>query len=328
ESFDSIADKLYQIWVKTKQFQSWEIESVSSTDSIINSNCSDTSENMERNQNDTIIAPFQGSNESFSGMILPVTMYGSPSGTTTPQPLSNIQSYIQPRQLYLGDRKQYDEEENDTYVPDYEQNILFGYVNDDNETLQGTFFFDNANELKKGGILSRIPRRVTFNTSNNRRFPSPVRTENVQQLVALTLSSNQSLRLSNLRVTTPSVGNTNSRSLLGNPYNFSQATQYSHIFDPLALLDSFQNSNPSTTSSFTTANWQPVNNCWLESNSSNRGNNTMGYQNITTKGTPYITTSQSIPSSQLSNNINTSQPILTSQPAIVPVGENNDNAYL
>ncbi|CAG8738610.1 16794_t:CDS:1, partial [Funneliformis caledonium] len=38
--------------------------------------------------------------------------------------------------------------------------------------------------------------------------------------------------------------------------------------------------------------------------------------------------SQSVPSSQPSNNINTSQPILIPQPAIVPVGGNNDNAYL
>jgi len=351
ESFDNIADKLYQIWVKTKQFQSWEIESISSTNSIINSNCSDTSENMERDQNDTIIAPFQGSNESSLGMTLPVAMYGPPSGTTTSQPPSNIPSYVQPRQPYLGDRRQYDEEENDTYAPNYD--IQFGYINDDDETLQGTSFFDNANELERGRTPSRIPRRVAFNTNNDRRSPSPVRVENVQQLVASTLSSNQSSRPSNVRVTTPLIENTNSGSSLGNPYNFSQATQYSRIFDPLAPLDPFRNSNPSTTSSFTTANWQPVNNRWLENNSSNRGNNTMGYQNVTTKGTsqlttvaqPYnmrppsnswggssrltsTTTSQSVPSSQPSNNTNTSQPILTSQPAIVPVGGNNDNAYL
>ncbi|CAG8698499.1 17917_t:CDS:2, partial [Funneliformis caledonium] len=220
-------------------FQSWEIESVSSTDSIINSNCSDTSENMERDQNDTIIVPFQGSNESSPGMTLPVAMYGSPSGTTTPQPSSNI-------------------------------------------LLYGTSFFDNANKLERGGIPSRIPQRVTFNTSNDRRSPSSIRVENVQQLVASTLSSNQSSRPSNLRVTTPSVGNTNSGSSLGNPYNFSQATQYSLL--------------------------QPQ---------------TGNHSRLTS-----TTTSQSVPSSQPSNNINTSQPILTPQPAIVPVGENNDNAYL
>ncbi|CAG8700606.1 7957_t:CDS:2, partial [Funneliformis caledonium] len=192
EFFNSIADKLYQIW---------------------------------------------GSNESSLGMTLPVAMYGSPSGTTIPQPPSNIPSYVQPRQPYLGDRRQYDEEENDIYAPDYEQNILFEYVNDDDETLQETSFFDNTNELKRGGTPSRIPRRVTFNTSNDRRSLSSVRVENVQQLVASTLSSNQSSRPSNLRVTTPSVGNTNSGSSLENPYNFSQATQYSHIFDPLAPLN-------------------------------------------------------------------------------------------
>ncbi|CAG8668702.1 6399_t:CDS:2, partial [Funneliformis caledonium] len=232
ESFNSIADKLYQIWIKTKH---------------------DISENMERDQNDTIIAPFQESNESFPGMTLPVAMYGPPSETTIPQPPSNI--------------------------PLYE-----------------TSFFDNTNELERGGTPSRIPRRVTFNTSNDRRSPFPVRVENVQQLVASILSSNQSSRPSNLRVTTPSVGNTNSGSSLGNPYNFSQATQYS------------------------------LNNCWLESNSSNRRNNTMGHQNVTTKGIPQSTTSVS--SSQPSNNINIFQPILIPQPAIVPVGENNDNAYL
>ncbi|CAG8725019.1 6624_t:CDS:2 [Funneliformis caledonium] len=155
ESFDSIADKLYQIW---------------------------------------------GSNESSPGMTL----------------------------------RQYDEEENDTYAPDYEQNILFGYVNDDDETLQGTSFFDNANELERGGTSNRIPRRVTFNTSNNRRSLSPVRVENVQQLVALTLSSNQSSRPSNFRVMTSPVGNTNNGLSLENPYNFFQATQYSHIFNPLS----------------------------------------------------------------------------------------------
>ncbi|CAG8696541.1 12080_t:CDS:2 [Funneliformis caledonium] len=153
---------------------------------------------MERDQNDTIIAPFQGSNESSSGMTLPVAMYGPPSGTTTliPQPLS--------------------------YIPSYE-----------------TSFFDNANELERGGTPNRIPRRVAFNTSNNRRSLSPVRVENVQQLVALTLSSNQSSRPSNLRVITPLVGNINSGLSLENPYNFSQTTQYSHIFDFLVPLDPF-----------------------------------------------------------------------------------------
>ncbi|CAG8440867.1 13084_t:CDS:2 [Funneliformis caledonium] len=52
----------------------------------------------------------------------------------------------------------------------------------------------------------------------------------------------------------------------------------------------------------------------------------MGYQNITTKETSQST--MSVPSSQPSNNINTSQPILTSQLVIVPVGGNNDNTYL
>ncbi|CAG8755360.1 9609_t:CDS:2 [Funneliformis caledonium] len=47
----------------------------------------------------------------------------------------------------------------------------------------------------------------------------------------------------------------------------------------------------------------------------------MGHQNITT-------TVNNVPSSQPSNNTNTSQPILTSQPVIIPVGGNNDNAYL
>ncbi|CAG8593828.1 17615_t:CDS:2 [Funneliformis caledonium] len=152
-----------------KQFQLWEIESVST--------------------------PFQESNESSLGMTLLVTTYRPLSGTTIPIPQSssNIPSYIQLRQPYLGDRR--------------------------------------------GGTSSRIPRRVTFNTSNDRRSLSPVRVENVQQLVALTLSNNQSSRPSNLRVTTPSVGNTNSRSSLENPYNFSQATQYSHIFNPLTPLD-------------------------------------------------------------------------------------------
>ncbi|CAG8471574.1 1705_t:CDS:2, partial [Funneliformis caledonium] len=60
-----------------------------------------------------------------------------------------------------------------------------------------TSFFDNANKLERGGTSSKIPQSVTFNTSNDRR-------------------------LSNLRVTTPSVGNTNSGSSLGNPYNFSK----------------------------------------------------------------------------------------------------------
>ncbi|CAG8671381.1 5256_t:CDS:1, partial [Funneliformis caledonium] len=75
-----------------------EIESVSSTDSIINSNCSDTSENIERDQNDTIIVPFQGSNKSSPEMTLPVAIYRPPSGTTIPitQSLSNIPSYVQP----------------------------------------------------------------------------------------------------------------------------------------------------------------------------------------------------------------------------------------
>ncbi|CAG8727047.1 5858_t:CDS:2, partial [Funneliformis caledonium] len=258
-----------------------------------------------------------GSNKSSLGMTLPVAIYEPPSGTTTSQPLFNILSYVQLRQLYLGDRRQYDEEENDTYAPDYEQNILFGYVNDDDETLQETSFFDNTNKLERGGTPSRIPRRVTFNTSNDRRSLSPIRVENIQQLVTLTLSSNQSLRPSNLRVTTLSVGNTNSGSSLGNPYNFSQTTQHSCIFDPLASLNPLRNSNLSTTFSFITANWQPVNNRWLKSNSSNRRNNTMGHQNVTTKGTPQSITS--VPSSQPSNNINTFQPILTPQPAIVPL---------
>ncbi|CAG8647406.1 7612_t:CDS:2, partial [Funneliformis caledonium] len=252
-----------------------EIKSVSSIDSIINSNYSDISENIERDQNDTIIAPFQESNESSSGMTLPLVMYGPLSGTTTSQLPSNIPLYVQLRQLYLRDRRQYDKEENDTYASDYEQNILFEYVNDDDKTLQGISFFNNANELERGRTPSRIPRRVTFNTTS-------------------ILSSNHSSRPSNLRVTTPSVGNTNSGSSLGNPYNFSQATQYSPV--------------------------------GFESNSSNRGNNTIGHQNVTTKGTPQSTTS--VPSSQPSNNINTSQPILTPQLAIVPVGGNNNNAYL
>ncbi|CAG8755357.1 9608_t:CDS:2, partial [Funneliformis caledonium] len=175
-----------------------EIESVSSTDSIINSNCSNTSENMKRDQNDTIIASFQGSNESSSGIILPVAINEPPSGTTTPisQSPSNI--------------------------PSYEMS-----------------FFDNANELEREGTPSRIPQRVTFNTSNDRKSPSPIRIENIQQLVVSTLSSNQSLRLSNLRVTTPLVENRNSGSSLENPYNFFQITQYSCIFDPLASLDPF-----------------------------------------------------------------------------------------
>ncbi|CAG8442198.1 2170_t:CDS:2 [Funneliformis caledonium] len=162
-------------------------------------------------------------------MTLPVATYRSPLGTTTliPQPPSNISSY----------------------------NILFGYINDDDKTLQETSFFDNANELE---------------------------VENVQQLVASTLFSNQLSRPSNLRVTTPSVRNTNSESSLENPYNFLKQL-----------------------------NIQPVNNRWLESNSSNRGNNTIGHQNVTTKGTPQSIT-----------------PILTPQLAIIPVGGNNDNAYL
>ncbi|CAG8735497.1 5793_t:CDS:2 [Funneliformis caledonium] len=178
---------------------------------------------MERDQNDTIIASFQGSNESSPGITLSVAM------------------------------RQYNEEKNDTYAPDYEQNILFKYINDDDKTLQKMSFFNNTNELERGGTPSRIPRKVTFNTSNYR-------------------------------------------------------------------------SNPSTTFSFTTANWQPVNNHWLRSNSSDRENNTMGHQNVTTKGTSQSTISVS--SSQPSNNINTSQPILTPQPVIVLVGGNNDNAYL
>ena len=95
-----------------------------------------------------------------------------------------------------------------------------------------------------------------------------------------------------------------------------------------------------------------MNNRWLESNSNSRRNNTIGHQNVTTKGIPQPTTvaqpynmrppsnswgsssrltstatSQSVPNSQPSSNINTSQPILISQPAIVPAGGNNDNAY-
>ncbi|CAG8577441.1 9089_t:CDS:2 [Funneliformis caledonium] len=273
----------------------------------------------------------EGSNESSPGMTLPIAMNRPSSGTTTPipQPPSNIPSYIQPQQSYLRDRRQYDEEENVTYAPDYEQNILFGYTNYDDETLQETSFFDNANELERGGTPSRIPRRVTFNTSNDRRSPSPVRVENVQQLVASTLSSNQSSRPSNLRITTLSVRNTNSESSLGNPYNFSQATQYSRIFDPLVPLDPFRNNNSSITFSFTTANWQPVNNRWLRSNSSNRGNNTMGHQNVITKGTlRSITVAQPNNTHQPSNYTNTSQPMPTSQSVIVAVGGNNDNAYL
>ncbi|CAG8661953.1 6642_t:CDS:2, partial [Funneliformis caledonium] len=154
-------------------------------------NCSDTSENMERDQNDTIIVPFQRSNESSPGMTLLVAMYGSSSGTTTPtpQPPSNIPSYV----------------------------------------------------------------------------------ENVQQLVASTLSNNQSSKPSNLRVTTPSVGNINTTYL-----------------QPLVSQLQIGNYSRSTST----------------------------------------TTSQSVPSSQPSNNINTSQPILTPQPAIVPIGGNNNNAYL
>ncbi|CAG8505285.1 16234_t:CDS:2 [Funneliformis caledonium] len=166
---------------------------------------------MEKDQNDTIIAPFQRSNKSSLRMTLPVAMNGPPSGTTTsiPKPPSNILSYVQLRQLYLGDRRQYDEENNDTYKMS---------------------FFDNANELERGETL-----------------------KNVQQLVVSILSSNQSSRPSNLRVMTLSLG----------------------------------------------------------SNSSSRGNNTMEYQNVTTKKTSQPTTL-----------------ILTSQLIIVPVGGNNDNAYL
>ncbi|CAG8650400.1 16729_t:CDS:2, partial [Funneliformis caledonium] len=60
-------------------------------------NCSDTSENIKRDQNDTIIASFQKSNESFPGITLPVAMNGLPLRTTTPIPqlLSNIPSYVQ-----------------------------------------------------------------------------------------------------------------------------------------------------------------------------------------------------------------------------------------
>ncbi|CAG8654797.1 14589_t:CDS:2 [Funneliformis caledonium] len=122
-----------------------------------------------------------------------------------------------------------------------------------NISSYGTSFFDNTNELERGGTPSKIPQKVTFNTSNDR-------------------------------------------------------------------------SNSSTTSSFTTANWQLINNCYLESNSSNKGNNTIGHQNVTIKGTSQST--MSVLSSQPSNNTNTSQPILTSQPVIVPVGGNNNNAYL
>ncbi|CAG8703832.1 5745_t:CDS:2, partial [Funneliformis caledonium] len=247
-----------------------EIESISSTDSIINSNCSDTSENMERDQNNIIIASFQGSNESSLGMTLPVVMYGSLSGTTTPQLPFNIPS------------RQYDEEENDIYTPDYKQNILFGYVNNDDKTLQGTSFFDNTNELEREGIPSRIPRRVTFNTRNDRRSPSPVRVENIQQLVASTLSSNQSSRPSNLRQLNIVVCLT--------PWHHLILSEIVTHLQPLVLQPQIGNQGSSRLTS--------------------------------------TTTSQSVPSNQPSNNINISQPILTPQPAIVPVGGNNDNTYL
>ncbi|CAG8544656.1 8701_t:CDS:2 [Funneliformis caledonium] len=68
----------------------------------------------------------------------------------------------------------YDKEENDSYSPDYEQNVIFGYLNDDDETLQETSFFDNANELERE-TPSKIPQRVTFYTDNNRRSPFPRR---------------------------------------------------------------------------------------------------------------------------------------------------------
>ncbi|CAG8667718.1 4742_t:CDS:1, partial [Funneliformis caledonium] len=50
---------------------------------------------IERDQNDIIIASFQGSNESFLGMTLLIAINRPLSGTTTPisQPLSNSLSY-------------------------------------------------------------------------------------------------------------------------------------------------------------------------------------------------------------------------------------------
>ncbi|CAG8588685.1 9764_t:CDS:1, partial [Funneliformis caledonium] len=69
--------------------------------------------------------------------------------------------------------------------------------------------------------------------------------ENIQQLITVTVHNNQLLRLSNPRMTTSSVGNKNGRPTLensfvsNNTYNFSQATQYSYVFDSFASLNPF-----------------------------------------------------------------------------------------
>ncbi|CAG8662038.1 2134_t:CDS:1, partial [Funneliformis caledonium] len=59
---------------------------INNTDSITNSNYNDMSENMKRDQNDTIIVSFQRSNKSSLGMILLIAMNRLSSGTTTPIP--------------------------------------------------------------------------------------------------------------------------------------------------------------------------------------------------------------------------------------------------
>ena len=60
---------------------------------------------MERDQNDTIITPFQKSNKSSLGMILPIAIDEPLLGTTTliPQSLTNSLSYnnVQLQQFHL-----------------------------------------------------------------------------------------------------------------------------------------------------------------------------------------------------------------------------------
>ena len=189
KSFEEIADNLYQAWIKTKQFQSWEVESISSNSSTISIDISTGSESMtSENQDDTIIIPAGGSDENSPNTRLPTMADQPPSGTTTPIITSNPYEY--------STQTWYDEDdEEETYT---QRDIGFGYFNDDDENMQGTSFFNNAGVIKSGRMPNRISRQVSFNpvissTSTRTSYQPVTTTSSNNQLTSTESSRNNNL---------------------------------------------------------------------------------------------------------------------------------------
>ncbi|CAI2197048.1 15897_t:CDS:1, partial [Funneliformis geosporum] len=109
-----------------------------------------SAEMTDENQNDTLIVPSRGSNESTPNTTLPIitnqSLTEAMTSVTTSNPFSS------------NSRPRYDEDEDDRE---------FGHL--DEESMQGTSLFNNANITERGEVSDRVIRRVSFNLNTRER---------------------------------------------------------------------------------------------------------------------------------------------------------------